>query len=220
MKTKISYEKLNICMSFCLVFFILCCILLACYWTINPKYSSVSTGYNITEEKIDKRDYYEIYDGNNIVIEAKVSVDNIFSMGTFVSREDNNTIMKGNINIEILNEANHGIKNVTYSFSDIESFSFLSVIIDDLNLHRGDLIKFKITTDGINSVNPLKVYKYNKDNEAIVYYNGEMGEDVGYIVNGENATRSYVWYPLVILFILLVFSTLHQFDFNYKVLKK
>lgn len=219
MKTKISYEKLNICISFCLVFLMCCCVVLACYWTIKPKYSSISTGYNISEDDIEKRDYYEIYDGNNIVIEAKVPVDNIFSIGTFVSREDNAST-EGSINIEILNETNQIIKNIDYNYSDIESFSLLSVIIDDLNLHGGDLIKFKIATDGINSLNPLKVYKYNEDNEAIVYYNGEIGKDVGYVVNGENATRSYVWYPLTALSILLVFSILHRFDFNYKLLKK
>lgn len=207
LKKVINKDKL---ISWIIIISMCCCAILAIYWTINPRYDSASVGYNISQDDIENREYYNIYDDNSLVLELKLPVDNLFSLGTYVSR-DSNSNANGNIVVEVLDEQNNILSSVTYDYANIEEFTFLSIIVNDLNKHKDECIKLKISTNNILDVNALKVYKFNGNNEGIVYYNDYQVDDIGYVINGENKTRLYVWYPLMILAVLFSFSTIHKF---------
>lgn len=189
-----------------------CCAVLAIYWTVNPRYTSVSVGYNISQDGIENREYYNIYDNNSLVLELKLPVDKLISLGTYVSR-DINSNADGNVIVELFDEQNDILSSVTYDYANIEEFSFLSIIVNDFNKHKNEYIKLKISTNNVLDTNALKIYKFNGDNEGSVYYNDCQVDDIGYVINGENETRLYVWYPLMILAVLFSFSTVHKFRY-------
>ena len=47
-----------------------------------------------------------------------------------------------------------------------------------------------------------------------VSYGGKSEDSIAYAIIGENPSRSFVWYPLTALIILLSFSTLHKWNLN------
>lgn len=209
-RNRINKDGILSWMIIILMFF---CIFLMIFWIIKPRYINSSAGFSLSSESIENEDYFLVNDGNDISLELISPIDRIYQFGVYVSRE-NDALKDSNVVIKLKDENNTVLWSNSYSYDLINDFTFLALVTDGISDLKDQKVKLEITTENIDISNSLKIYKYKDQTNMRVSYGGKSEDSIAYAIIGENPSRSFVWYPLTALIILLSFSTLHKWNLN------
>ena len=200
-------------LSWMIVILMVFCVFLMIFWVIKPRYIESSAGFSLSSESVENEDYFLINDENYVSLELVSPIDRIYQFGVYASRE-NDALKDSSVIIKLKDESNTVLWSNSYNYDLINDFTFLALVTDGISDLKDQKVKLEITTENIDTSNSLKIYKYKDQTDMKVSYGGKSEQSIAYAIIGENPSRSFVWYPLMLLIILLSFSTLHKWDWN------
>lgn len=194
-----------------LLIMICLCVLLSIYWYIKPR--SVEAGENHPySEKLMKSDKILIYDQQELRLDITSTVNEIVNIGVYGSRQGpatKNSIIK----MSLRDDQNNELFAMEYKYSDIDSLSVLALFPKGLDELNGKSLNLNISTSNIDETNPLIIYKADNKNDGKYYLNDTEQEDyLAYIVTGNNPSYFYVWYPVMLLSVVLVFCSINDWS--------
>lgn len=198
-----------------LLFMVCFCLFLSIYWYINPRANDGGENHLYSEELLNTNNI-KLYDNLEFQMDITLNVAKVDNIGLYSSRlaeaDDDSKVR-----VELEEKTGEPLFSIEYNYKDIQEKSILAIFPDNLTDMLGKEVKLKITTNGINETNPLILHKTNIENSANYYLNGEQQQDLylAYLIIGNNPSYFFIWYPVMLLSIVLVLCSINDWSVLY-----